>query len=45
MEEKDLGLKPILAKFRQAEMIAARVITLLHKVRVNTTKIAIINDS
>ncbi|KAF9278795.1 Rab3 GTPase-activating protein catalytic subunit [Mortierella alpina] len=31
MVEKDLGLKPILAKFRQAEMMAARVITLLHK--------------
>ncbi|KAF9967545.1 Rab3 GTPase-activating protein catalytic subunit [Mortierella alpina] len=31
MTEKDLGLKPMLAKFRQAEMLAARVIALLHK--------------
>ncbi|KAF9576961.1 Rab3 GTPase-activating protein catalytic subunit [Mortierella alpina] len=29
--EKDLDLKPILSRFRQAEMMAARVITLLHK--------------
>ncbi|CAO3569442.1 unnamed protein product [Mortierella alpina] len=31
MAEKDLDLKPMLAKFRQAEMLAARVIALLHK--------------